>query len=285
MLRYGGTLGAVLGGLYSGEATSDSVEARFDRWRQLSTVLPAGGQVQYLAGKGITLAGLGRFQAAQVVADSLMKVNQDQANGILLTPLILGFAPPNYAPPTLGKMTGAPRRNPFQVYVASILALDRGDRAEGVRLIDSLLASPTPNMPPQWSAILRAAKGWSVMIAGDTAQGTQAMRTALEEAGAGWGPWLTAPLRLQLATALTQRPATREEGRRLLQYGFVYDVGVTPIAQYALGRAEENDGNRAAAAEAYGQFLRLWDRADSSAQPRVREVREALKRVTGEVRK
>jgi len=285
MLRYGGTLAAVLGGLYSGEATSDSVEARFDRWRQLSTVLPAGGQIQYLAGKGITLAGLGRFQAAQVVADSLMKVSQDQANGILLTPLILGFAPPDYAPPTLAKMTGAPRRNPFQVYVASILALDRGDRGEGVRLIDSLLASQTPNMPPQFWAILRAAKGWSVLIAGDTAQGTQAMRTALEEAGAGWSPWLTAPLRLQLATALTQRPATHEEGRRLLQYGFVYDVGVTPIAQFALGRAEENNGNRAAAAEAYSQFLRLWDRADSSAQRRVTEVREALKRVTGEVKK
>jgi predicted TPR repeat methyltransferase len=68
----------------------------------------------------------------------------------------------------------------------------------------------------------------------------------------------------------------------LLQYGFVYDVGVTPIAQYTLGRAEERSGNRAAAADAYSQFLRLWDRADSSAQPRVMEVREALKRVTGE---
>jgi len=106
------------------------------------------------------------------------------------------------------------------------------------------------------------------VLAGDTAQGTQVMRTALEEVG-GWNPFLTAPLRLQLAMALTQRSATREEGRRLLQYGFVYDVGVTPIAQYALGRAEENNGNRAAATEAYSQFLRLWDRADSSAQPRV----------------
>jgi serine/threonine-protein kinase len=282
MLRYGGTLGAVLGGLYSGEATSDSVEARFDRWRQLSTVLPAAGQIQYLAGKGITLGGLGRFQAARIVADSLMKVSQDQASGVLLTPLILGFAPTGYAPPALAKMTGAPRRSPFQVYIASILALDRGDRAEGTRLIDSLLANQTPNTPPQFWAVLRAAKGWSVMIAGDTVQGIQAMRTALEEAGAGWGPWLTAPLRLRLAAALTQRPATREEGRRLLQYGFVYDVGVTPIAQYALGRAEERSGNRAAAAEAYSQFLRLWDRADSSAQPRVMEVRDALKRVTGE---
>jgi serine/threonine-protein kinase len=282
MVRYGGTLGAVLGGLYSGEATSDSVEARLDRWRQLSTVLPTGGQLQYLAGKGITLAGLGRFAAGQTVFDTLVKLNQNLAHGILLLPQMLGFAPPDYHPPALAKLTSVPRKEPLQVYLAAVQALGRGDRGEAARLTDSLLANQTPNMPPQFWGTMRAIKGWSVMLAGDTASGIKQMREALEVATPGWNPFFTAPIRLQLAAALTQQPATREEGRRLLQYGFVYDVGVTPIAQYALGRAEENNGNRAAAAEAYSQFLRLWDRADSSAQPRVTEVREALKRVTGE---
>jgi tetratricopeptide (TPR) repeat protein len=282
MVRYGGTLAAVLGGLYSGEATSDSVEARFDRWRQ---VLPGGGQVQYLGYKGITLAGLGRFAAGQTVFDTLVKVNPNLAYGILLLPQMLGFAPSDYQPPALAKLTNAPRKDPLQVYLAAVLALGRGDRAEGARLTDSLLANQTANMPPQFWRVMHAMKGWSVMLAGDTASGIKQMREALEVAAPGWIPFFTAPIRLQLAAALTQRPATREEGRRMLQYGFVYDVGVTPIAQYALGRAEENNGNRAAAAEAYSQFLRLWDRADSSAQPRVTEVREALKRVTGEVKK
>jgi hypothetical protein len=282
MARYGGSLGAVLGGLYAGEVTSDSVEARFERWRQLSTVLPAAGQIQFLAGKGITLAGLGRFQAAQLVADTVMKVSPDQASGVLLLPLMLGFAPADYAPSALAKLTGAPRRGPFQVYIASIFALNRGDEVEAARLIDSVLAHQTQNVPPQFWAMLRAARGWSVMMAGDTAQGTQAMRSALEDVGAGWNAYLTAPLRLQLAAALAQRPASREEGRRMLAYGFVTDVGVAPIALYALGRAEEAAGNRPAAAEAYGNFLRLWDRADPMLQPRITEVKEALKRVTGE---
>jgi hypothetical protein len=121
-----------------------------------------------------------------------------------------------------------------------------------------------------------------MMAAGDTAGGMTQMRASLEAVGSGWNPWFTAPLRLQLATALALRPQTRDEGRRLLQYGFVTDVGAAPSAQYALGRAEEAAGNRAAAAEAYGRFLKLWEKADPVAQPRVTEVREALKRVTGE---
>jgi hypothetical protein len=124
-------------------------------------------------------------------------------------------------------------------------------------------------------------KGWTTMMAGDTATGLPTMRAALEEVG-GWNPFLTAPLRLQVATALAQRPATRQEGRLLLLYGFGNDVGVQPMAEYALGRAAESAGDRAGAAEAYGNFLKLWDRPDPVLQPRIMEVREALKRVTGE---
>ena len=120
------------------------------------------------------------------------------------------------------------------------------------------------------------------MMGGDSTAGILAMRTALENVGGGWNPFLTAPLRLQLAAALAQRPATREQGRQILEYGFTADVGVAPIALYALGRAEEAAGNRSAAAAAYGQFLRLWDKADPMLLPRITEVREALKRVTGE---
>ena len=282
MLRYGGSLAGVMGGLYSGEATSDTVAARYDRWRGVSLAMPAAGQIQYLAGKGITLAGLGRFQAAQAVADSLRKVNPQQAYGVLLAPLILGFAPPDYAPPALDSLVRAPRRDPLQVYVVSVLALNRGDRAEGARLLDSLLTRRDPQMPPQFWEVVRAAKGWVLIMAGDSANGIQMVRTGLEEAGAGWNPFLTAPLRLQLGAALAQRPATREQGLRLLQHSFVTDVGVTPLAQFALGRAEEAAGNRAAAAEAYSRFLRLWDQADPILQPRINDAKEALRRVTAE---
>ena len=283
MLRYGGAFGTVLGGLYSGNATGDSVAARFDQVnRQLGRWLPSQMQQQLLGGDGITLAGLGRFTQAQTVFDSLFKVNPDQAYGLLLLPEMLGFAPAGYQSAALTKLLGAPRKNPYMVYVTALLALNRGDRVEGARLADSMLAHETPTESPQFRALIRATRGWTTMMAGDTAAGLRTMRTALEDVGSGWNPFLTAPLRLQLAAALAQRPATRQEGRLLLQYGFVTDVGVQPMAQYALGRAAELAGDRAGAAEAYDNFLKLWDKADPSLQPRVTEVREALKRVTGE---
>ncbi len=283
MLRYGGTIGAVVGSLYGGEATGDSVMARYGHWtEQLGHGLPPQAQQQFLAGKGITLAGLGRFREAQPIFDSLVKPNPNQAIGVVLLPSLLGFAPQEYQPPGLDKLMGGPRANPFAVYIAAMVALNRGDRAEGTRLVDSLLGKQTPNMPRQFWALLRAMKGWTTMMAGDTTAGLPAMRTALEEVGSGWNTFLTAPLRLQMASALAQRPATRQEGRLLLQYGFANDVGVQPMAQYALGRAAESAGDRAGAAEAYGNFLKLWDKPDPSLQPRITEVREALKRVTGE---
>ena len=282
MTRYGGTLGAVLGGLYAGEITGDSVTTRFDRWQLLSTLLPAGGEEQYLVGKGITLGGLGRLRAAEAIADTLTQRKSEQGQAAVMLPLLLGFAPPAYQPPAITGFLNAPRSNPFQVYLVVIFALNRGERAEGARLSDSLLAHQSPNMPPQFWELVRAAKGWSVMMGGDSTAGILAMRTALENVGGGWNPFLTAPLRLQLAAALAQRPATREQGRQILEYGFTADVGVAPIALYALGRAEEAAGNRSAAAAAYGQFLRLWDKADPMLLPRITEVREALKRVTGE---
>ncbi|MEO8138274.1 MAG: protein kinase [Gemmatimonadota bacterium] len=282
MARYGGTMAGVIGALYTSGSTADSIDTVLDTWRHFSQIFPDAGRVQYLTGRGITLAGMGRFREAAAFYDTLAKINPDQAWGILLWPRMAGFAPPEYQPPQLAGFDQAPIRNPFQAYMRAVIELNAGDRAGGTRRIDSLLTHRTPNMPPKFWSMVEAAKGWTVMTAGDTAGGMTQMRTSLEAVGSGWNPWLTAPLRLQLATALALRPENRDQGRRLLQYGFVTDVGVAPISQYALGRAEEAAGNRTAAAEAYGRFLKLWEKADSMAQPRVTEVREALKRVTGE---
>jgi serine/threonine-protein kinase len=285
MLRYGGSLGAAIGGIFAGDPTADTIVARLEPWRQFGRLLPANGQVQFLAGRGITLAALGQFAAAAAVADTLMKVSPDQAFGVLLAPLLQGYAPRDYQPAALAPLMRPPFKSPFQIYAASIVHLNRGERAVAVRLLDSLLGHQTPNMPPQFWAITRAAKGWATMMGGDTTTGLQAMRTGLEEAGAGWNNFLTVPLRLQLGAALAQHPGTRQEGLMLLKYGLTTDIGAAPMTLLALGRAEESLGDRAAAADAYGRLLALWDKADPMLAPRVAEVRDALQRVTAEPRK
>ena len=282
MLRYGGSLGAAQSAVFTGEeATSDTVLARLQRFEVFES-RTGSGPLQFLLGRGLMLAGLGRLAEAQVAFDSARKVSPDQASAIMMWPLLIGFAPTSYAPELVSRLHTEPRRNPFQVYFHAVILLNGGERAEGTRLLDSLLAHRDPKMPPKLYELVGAAKGWTTMMAGDTAAGIRQMRTGLENLGSGWNTFMTAPIRLQLATALAQRPDTREEGRRLLQYGFIYDAGISPVTQYALGRIEDAAGNKAAAIDAYGRFLKLWDKADPSLQPRITEAKEALARLTGE---
>jgi hypothetical protein len=168
--------------------------------------------------------------------------------------------------------------------MAALMMLNRGHRQEAVRLVDSLLASDSTQMPARLHALIRAEKGWTMVLAGDSAAGLARMQSGLEEAGAGWNSLVSDPLRLQMAVAMAARRESHDAGIRLLRDGFSNDGGIVPISLYALGRAEEAAGNRAGATEAFGRFLRLWDKADSSAQPRVKEAREALARLSAEPR-
>jgi hypothetical protein len=56
------------------------------------------------------------------------------------------------------------------------------------------------------------------------------------------------------------------------------------MAYLALGRTYEAAGKPDSAALAYGRFVRLWDKADPELQSRVTEAREALSRLTAELR-
>ncbi len=67
-----------------------------------------------------------------------------------------------------------------------------------------------------------------------------------------------------------------------LHDGFTDQVAFIPIVQYDLGKAYEAAGDKANAVASYGQFLRLWDHADSNFQARVRDAKDALQRLTGE---
>ncbi len=55
-----------------------------------------------------------------------------------------------------------------------------------------------------------------------------------------------------------------------------------PLSYLALGEALEAAGDRAGAARAYNQFIRLWEKADPALQPRVESARRALERLAAE---
>ena len=122
------------------------------------------------------------------------------------------------------------------------------------------------------------------MADGDTTAGLTAMQNGLRESGSMAQNGLVAPVRYHYALALASRPETREAGIRWLRYGFDQDLSLGPIVTLSLAKAYEAAGNRDAAAEAYGRFIRLWNKADPVLQPRVAEARAALQDLASEPR-
>ena len=234
------------------------------------------------AGRGLVLASLGRFKELDRLADSLRPFSQEQSGGIRLFPLIVGIAPPGYGADYLARFEKAPLLSPFQAYIAATIKLAQGDGQRGGKIVDSLLASDSTKYPPFLRDLLIAARGWRTVLAGDTVAGLKDMTRGVGEAAPMGGSFLTAPVRLQYAAVLASRPDTRQHGIRLLRYGFDTDIGFQPITVMALARAYEAAGEKANAAEAYGQLIRLWNKADESGKPRIDEAKEALQRLTGE---
>jgi tetratricopeptide (TPR) repeat protein len=239
-------------------------------------------RLQQWSARGMLLTSLGRFAEARRLADSIGPATQRGAGGIYVLPVILGIAPPEWADSTISLVARIPIPDPFVRFIVAETYLGHGDVARGGRIIDSLLASDTTKYPDFFRGILVAGRGWKMMAAGDTTGGIRELRRGVEAMGAQGGTVLNPPLRLQLALALASQAGTREEGIRLLENGFDNDLLLTPLTFLALGRAYEAAGNRPAAADAYSQFLRLWDKADPKVQDRVQQAKEGLVRVTGE---
>ncbi len=236
---------------------------------------------QYTALRGMTLAGLGEFGAARRLVDSLGPGGRDLSGAILLQPVMLGMAPPGFANDLLDKaLEKTPIQNPFQGYLYTAVWLSRGETERSGRLIDSLTRDTT-QMPPFLKGAFRGARGWHEVLKGDTTRGLADLRAGAEQMGYGQ-TLFSAPIRFQLAATLVARPATRDEGMRMLRNAFDGDPGVKPFAYFALGKAAEIAKQRDSALTAYGQFLRLWSKADSLGQPRVQEAKDAIARLTKE---
>ncbi|HWA17214.1 MAG TPA: serine/threonine-protein kinase, partial [Gemmatimonadales bacterium] len=285
--RHGDLLFSVFTGSQDGpHTTPDSVMGALEHLTQILLVASPNPQVrnqlqsQLVGARGMMLAGLGQFNEAKRVVDSLGPAGREAGGGIYLQPIMLGFAPTGYGDELVGGAMNMPIQNQFHGYLMIAVNLARGELNRSGRLLDSL-SRDTLQMPNFLRGAYRGARGWHSVLKGDTANGIKDLRAGAEQIGYGQ-TFFSSPIRLQLATTLAARPATREEGTRMLRNAFDGDIGVKPIALFALGKAEELAGQKDSALSAYSQFLRLWSQADSLGQPRVQEARDAIARLTKE---
>lgn len=236
-------------------------------------------RIQGEAGRSLILIATGRFNLAEQMNDSLDRISPQQAGGMRLIPYVLGFAPADYETEFLAQFVKAPINNPFQAVFKALILLNNGEGQRAGRLIDSL-ARDTMSMPPILRGAVIGARGIRKVQMGDTTGAITDLRYGSERVGNGM--MFNGGARLQLGAVLAARPATRDEGLRLLRYGFDNDFGLQAIAAFALGRAAEAAGQRDLAIEGYSNFLRWWNKADPSVQGRVTEAKEALARLTAE---
>jgi serine/threonine-protein kinase len=281
--RHGDLMFSVFTGSQDGpNTTPDSVMKSLDQLTRILTAANPNPQfaAQFIGARGFMLAGLGQFGEAKRLVDSLGPAGRDASGGVILQPIMLGFAPPGYGDELLAWAKDVPIQNPFHGYLMIAVKLSQGDLARSGQLLDSL-SKDTLQMPNFLRGAYRGARGWHTLLQGDTANAIKDLRAGAEQIGYGQS-FFASPIRLQLATALAAKPATREEGMRMLRNAFDGDIGVKPIALFALGKAEEIANQKDSALAAYDQFLRLWSKADSLGQPRVQEARDAIARLSKE---
>jgi tetratricopeptide (TPR) repeat protein len=240
---------------------------------------------QYTANAIAGMVSLGRLGDAKVLTDSLTKANPQMGTGMNLTPVQVGLMPPppNAIPPQL--MSGletAAAHNYYPASFALAYLISAGDITTARRILASVTNSKEIN--PEQKKVLAAYGGWIKILAGDTLGGVRDIQAGLRAGGLYAYDFQTSHMRFRLAQALASMPATRAQGIQLLQNGFKSgtDLLYSSVSVLELGRALEAQGDRAGAAAAYSHFLKLWNKADSSLQPRVEEAKEGLRRTTGE---
>ncbi len=231
--------------------------------------------------RGFLMLGLGQLGRAKAYGDSLRGVNPQAAQPMAIAPYLLGVAPAGWNPELLARFDRAPNDGVWMAAIKAVVRMQQGQAGPARHLADSMLALRDTDPDPRFGDFFRAVRGWAKVEAGDTTDGLADLRAGLRPLGE-WNNFLTGPVRLAWARTLATRPATREQGIALLRLGFDNDIGLLGRVMFEIGRAEEQAGRRALAAEAYGQFVRLWADADPALRPTVDSARTALLRVTGE---
>lgn len=262
-------------------ATSDSVLHRYNRIQRV------GSRARPFLARGLearshVLSGLGRWQEAQVLVDSLNRLDPGTATEVVAWSTALGLTPASFRG-FLDTAAAAIPPGPEAEYAGALVRLLRGEVGEGRRaLARALAADDSAAMSEAERGYLVAADGWGALLQGDSANGIRRLRSGLAMVAAPGEATESAFLRLQLALALAARPQSRAEGITWLRDGFDLQPLYKPLTLLALARTYEAAGQRDSAAVAYGRFLRLWDKADPELQGRVREAREALQELTTE---
>jgi tRNA A-37 threonylcarbamoyl transferase component Bud32/tetratricopeptide (TPR) repeat protein len=256
--------------------------------RKFVSQMPPEARIQGLLLLGSYMGAIGRQIDARHVGDSLRTITggADLAQYVTFMPVIGGFMDSTMSARFSAGLDTASMKNPaampFIAYYRALLALDQGQPAKAQAILQPALASLNANSPDFLRGGLIGADGLRMLATGDAVHGLARVDSGMRIVGGFGNPVYGGAISLRLALYLASQPATRAAGIARLRDGFTDQIAFIPIVQYDLGKAYEAAGDKTNAVASYGQFLRLWDHADSNFQSRVRDAKDALQRLAGE---
>jgi serine/threonine-protein kinase len=235
---------------------------------------------------GSTLGMLGHFAELQKFGQGLLPTDQQNGYVMMLLPSLMGQAAPAEIKANLARGIEIAKKqsSPFPSLLFAIVALQAGDTAQSRKLLQPWLSRDTTAMSGDEKAahvLMQVVDGWRLIAQGDTVAGLRAMREGLDQLANRLGAPLKDPARLQYAVTLASRPETRAQGIALLEDGFDFPM-MQPAVELALGRLYEQAGENQKAIDAYSRVAHLWATADPVLQPKVKEAKDALGRLTAE---
>ncbi|HEY4319969.1 MAG TPA: serine/threonine-protein kinase [Gemmatimonadales bacterium] len=278
-------IGLLYARMHAPDADGSSVLATF--------VHPPSGSDPSMMGQwyglqGALNSGLGRQAVARQFADTAGTVyhQPDMSQFATLVPILGGFADTTMLrlfAHRLDSLVVAGTAPAISAdFYRALVAIDLHEPARAASFIQSILSAPAGQGTGWLHGAAIGLDGLRMIQVGDTTRGAARADSGLRMIGGFSNPVAFGSLALRYALFLASQPATRADGIQRLRNGFTDRLELAPIIQFDLGRAYEAAGDRSKAAASYGQFLRLWNHADSNFQPRVRDAREALQRLTVE---
>jgi TolB-like protein len=240
--------------------------------------------ISIIVAKASIVAGLGQLTRARAILDTASATFTGSGASAVFS-VFAGYAGETFLDSAQRRRMGDTVQVPGRAGLLRIwYALSQHDIARAQQLIQRWPAGSSPSPGVVDNGLLLASTGWAAAMTGDATTGIRNMRAGLR--AAGYTPTFAyIPLFYELAVAQAARRETREEGiRRLRAQIRIWDFTHTAVSWEALGRALTAAGDSRGAVDAYEHFIRLWQNADASLQPRVAAARKEVARLSAQRR-
>lgn len=229
-------------------------------------------------------AGMGHFQAARAVLDTLHAIDPRRTFGAVLPIYLWGARPPDYGVREIERFmeqsppAGSPSHSVW--YWQTLIALSEADTLRARQILDEAEQAADSTFLP----VVTALRTLNRLALGDPVADIEQFEIELQRVGygsMGEREWLL-PMRIQLALIESTQPDRIDEAIRILRWITSLDPLFSLLLAPPLAEAYERAGMTAEAARTWTRYIAVLEQGDPEVQPFVEAAQRALERLLAE---